>query len=539
MKKYWLLIVVLLLGAFFRLYQLGTIPNALTWDETALGYNAYSILKTGKDEFGKFMPIIFKSFGDYKPGLYVYLAVPSVAIFGLNEFAVRLPGALFGILAIFGVYLLSNTLFPNEKIKVKNWELNIGHFSAFTLAIMPLHIHFSRGAWETNVFSTLLLFAIYFLIMFIKTGKGLNYSILLALLTLITYQAAKILTPLAILLTIIVFWKDFYSHLRSFFERPLNLFVAILSAVVVLSIFISSSFGDAGNRLKRLSIFSYQPKIVTDIFHNRPQLMVRLISERYLNHLSPKLLFYEGTTISEKGHFPGLGVLQPFDFVAIVLGFAFLAKLTNKNVTIFLIGLLLLSPIPGSLTLSEFSTVRSFFMVIPLSIIVGLGLFYAFTKIKPLFILISLFTLVTSIYMSDLLFVHANFTYAKEFQYGYREAIKFINKYPDTKTVMTDVYGQPYIYYLFYSRYNPATYQKQNAFVDGGMDVGRVTKIDKVEFHQFDDGEIASSPNTIYIGSIGNIKNEFNYRSSYVEAFETISYPDGQTAFRTVKTKAE
>lgn len=533
MKKYSILIIALLLGAFLRLYQLGSIPNALTWDEAALGYNAYSILKTGKDEFGKTLPIIFQSFGDYKPGLYVYLAIPSVAILGLNEFAVRLPSVIFGILAIFGVFLLVKELFFNEKQKHL-----MGSFAALALAVMPLHIHFSRGAWETNVFATILLFAIYFLLKFVRTGKYLNYSILLALSTFFVYQAAKIFTPLVILLFVIIYWKDFFNRFFEYQKKLFNFSVLFLALAVVCSLFVSSMTGDAGNRLKRLSIFSYQPEIATDIFHNKPQLMIRLITERYLNHLSPKLLFYEGIAVYERGHFPGLGVLQPFDFIALVLGFVFIAKQTSKKASLLIVGLLLLSPIPGSLTLSEYSTVRSFFMVIPLAIIVGLGIYYAFIKTKPLFYLLCLIMFVFTIYLGDLLFTHANFTYATEFQYGYREAVQFINKYPaGTHVIMTDVYGQPYIYYLFYSRFDPATYQKNNGFVSGGLDVGRVPKIGNIEFRQFGEGDIQNDKNTIFIGTVGNIKDDFDYNSSNIETHETINLPSGLTAFRIVKTK--
>ena len=100
MKRYLPLIIALILGSFLRLWQLSSVPNGLTLDEAAICYNAYSILKTGHDEHGAFLPVIFKSFGDYKPGAYIYLTVPSVAVFGLNEFAVRFPSALAGILAI-------------------------------------------------------------------------------------------------------------------------------------------------------------------------------------------------------------------------------------------------------------------------------------------------------------------------------------------------------------------------------------------------------------------------------------------------------
>jgi 4-amino-4-deoxy-L-arabinose transferase-like glycosyltransferase len=88
------LLAIICVAALLRFYHLSTVPPHLTPDEASLGYNAYSILKTGKDEYGQSLPIIFKSFGDYKPGLYVYATVPFVAVFGLNEFAVRAASAI-------------------------------------------------------------------------------------------------------------------------------------------------------------------------------------------------------------------------------------------------------------------------------------------------------------------------------------------------------------------------------------------------------------------------------------------------------------
>ena len=51
-----------ILAIFLRFTQLGQIPLGLNKDETAIGYNAYSILKTGRDEYGNYMPLYFKSF---------------------------------------------------------------------------------------------------------------------------------------------------------------------------------------------------------------------------------------------------------------------------------------------------------------------------------------------------------------------------------------------------------------------------------------------------------------------------------------------
>ena len=105
---------IFLLATILRLWQLGTVPVSPDWDEAAIGYNAYSLLSTGKDEFGKTFPLVFRSFNDYKPPLYIYLTMPSIAIFGLNTWSVRLPSALMGILAVIGTYYLVVELLKSQ-----------------------------------------------------------------------------------------------------------------------------------------------------------------------------------------------------------------------------------------------------------------------------------------------------------------------------------------------------------------------------------------------------------------------------------------
>ena len=162
--KNWLLIIILVFAAILRLWQLGIIPPHLTPDEASLGYNAYSILKTGRDEYGELLPIVFRSFGDFKPGLYIYLTTPFVAILGLTELAVRLPSALAGILAVWLIYAISKQLYirkASKKFIFKNAE-KLALFGALLLAINPWHIHFSRGTWEFNLALTFTVAGIYF-----------------------------------------------------------------------------------------------------------------------------------------------------------------------------------------------------------------------------------------------------------------------------------------------------------------------------------------------------------------------------------------
>ena len=100
------LTAIFILAAFLRYYMLGTIPLGLNNDETAIGYNAYTILQSGKDEYGTSFPLYFRSFDDYKLPVYIYMTSINEKIFGATPFAVRFPSALFGSLSVIAIYLL-------------------------------------------------------------------------------------------------------------------------------------------------------------------------------------------------------------------------------------------------------------------------------------------------------------------------------------------------------------------------------------------------------------------------------------------------
>ena len=534
MKKTSLILaIILFLGFSLRLYRLSSLPPGLTWDEAALGYNAYSILKTARDEHGAFLPLIFKSFGDYKPGLYVYLTVPFVALFGLNEFAVRLPSVVFGTLAIYGVYLLVTSL----KLKTSNKP---GLLAALALALSPWHIHFSRGAWEVNVFVTILLFAIYFFIKSLKNPKYFIFWTLLSASTVLVYQGAKMLTPLVFLALLIIYFPKVKKILSSWMAPQSHRIILVFLGLSLSILFIQNLTGPAGNRLTRLSIFGYRPEISGNkLFHNQAQLTSQLIASRYLYHFSPEVLFYQGNVVTERGHLPKQGMLYITDAFLLLLGLVVLVRSKNKQSRFLILSLLFLSPLPASLTLSEFSTVRGLFMVIPLSIISALGLYYLLTQTKKIISFpILVFIVLNTILTLNIYFNHSFETLAKEFNYGYKQAFEQINSLPKAdKIIFTDVYGQPYIYYLFYNQFNPKDYQRLNSYQSQGVDVGKVDRVgDKIEFHQFSQSEIFNHSNTWFVGSKGNIQDKFDPTDSRVEYYSEIKILNKDPVFRLVKT---
>ena len=52
MKKHLPIILIIILASVLRLYGISRFPAGLNADEASLGYNAYSLLQTGRDEHG-------------------------------------------------------------------------------------------------------------------------------------------------------------------------------------------------------------------------------------------------------------------------------------------------------------------------------------------------------------------------------------------------------------------------------------------------------------------------------------------------------
>ena len=133
--------LVLILAFFLRFNKVTEIPPALNWDEVSIAYNAYSILNTGKDEWGVFLPIHFKAYGEYKLPAQIYASIPGIAFFGLNELGVRITPVVYGTLTVLLMFFLGRAIFQSSLV---------GIFAATLLAISPWHIHLTRASFESS-----------------------------------------------------------------------------------------------------------------------------------------------------------------------------------------------------------------------------------------------------------------------------------------------------------------------------------------------------------------------------------------------------
>src|SRR3990170_8763844 len=100
------ILVILTIAAFLRIWKISEVPVSLFSDELDVGYHAYSNIKTGRDYMGNPWPLYFHSYADFRAPVYIYTAVPTVAIFGITPLGVRLPAMVFGVLGVWAMYLL-------------------------------------------------------------------------------------------------------------------------------------------------------------------------------------------------------------------------------------------------------------------------------------------------------------------------------------------------------------------------------------------------------------------------------------------------
>src|SRR4030042_5000305 len=173
------ILLILILAFFLRFYSFPSIPLGFSPDEASFGYDAYSLLKTGKDQWGHKLPLVLESFGDFKSPLYTYMAIPFISIIGLTKFAVRLPNALLGTAAVYVTYLLVKTIknYFDKKLEIGNWKLET--YASLLLAISPWHIMMSRGAFEANLTTFFLPLGMYLFLIGLKNHKYLVFSFLI------------------------------------------------------------------------------------------------------------------------------------------------------------------------------------------------------------------------------------------------------------------------------------------------------------------------------------------------------------------------
>jgi len=433
--KNWLILFLILgLAIFLRFWQLGKTPEGFYCDEAALGYNAYSIMETGKDEFGKSWPVLFRSFGDFKTPIYVYLLVPIYKFFGVSVWSTRLLSALMGMIGIwFSFWLVKN---------LSN-KISLGLIIALLLAISPWSIIFSRTSYETNMAFTFLIVALWSFYKFKKNKKWLILTGIMAALSFLTYHSERVIVPL-------VFLVLFIKERKIIFDKKniKTLIMAIVLGLILVfpTIKLMTTAGFL-SRLNSLKINGFKEFL-----------------SLYTAYFSPRYLFGLGDA-SPRSSYPDLAPFLFWQLPFFILGIIWLFeknKNEKKDFKFLIILLMVASPVPASMTRDPFYTIRALPLVLPLTILIALGIEKFLKKYKKIGILILIGLIIWSfgkLYLS--VFKFNDYFMGKYWEIGIEEMIKNIKK-EKIPVILDNSRGEIYSQILFFTKTDPLEYQKNN-----------------------------------------------------------------------------
>ncbi len=456
-------LLVFLLGLILRLYQVPAVPPSLSWDEVSIGYNAYSILKTGRDEHGTRFPLAaFAAYGDYKPVVPIYLTVPSIAVFGLNEFAVRLPSIVAGALTVPVVYGIVSELLPGL-----HW---VSLLSSFVLAVSPWHVNLSRAGFEANIATFFISVGVWLVLRARTSPKLWVYCWLPFVLAINTFNSARYFSPILVIGLFIFCWGQIKKNIKIF---VLGIGIACIFAAPLVPYLLSK---EARLRFNEVNIFSDVKVVETanartaadgntwwaNVLHNRRVGYAREYFVHFFDNLEPRFLFIRGDG-NPKFSIQDVGQLYLIEFPFLLLGIFGLFRFYPRVASLLLFWLIA-SIIPAAVARETPHALRIENSLPTWHIFIAFGIYSLIQMSKRykklLIAVISVLYLFSVSYYLHNYYGYYPVEYSGEWQYGYREAIRFVMPVKDTykRVVMTDSIGRPYMYTLFYGVYDPEMY---------------------------------------------------------------------------------
>lgn len=533
-----LLLLICTIAIVTRLAFLGSFPSGFTPDEASFGYDAYSIIKTGRDQWGKVLPLVLESHGDFKMPLYTYLALPSVALFGLTEYAVRFPNAILSLASIAFMYVLSLEISNLLGIKKKQ-STTVALVAAFFYTLSPWYVSLSRGAFEANLINFFLPASLFMFFKGMKHAKFLLSSMALFGIALFSYHSARFIVPLVVA-SLWLMWGKHISVTRNkkgialaLFAAlfALNLYTNVLGAgarVADISVFSGGSEAAAWDRLAMIQ--SGVPSPVARLVHNKFTVGIKRFAVNYQQYYSYQFWVSKGAAESTYGMVPGVGVWGATATILFLCGLWVLMPLYRKRVFLFLIFWLFLAPVPAALSAGVGYAGNRAAPLIPITTIIasyGVLLFKRNTKLFAM--IVSLLFLVESVvflrtYTSD----QTRATTGKAMLFGNMRVSELANRYSDKNVIISTSLSEPQMYVAFSTRMDPKLYQNATVswdYQERGlrfMDQHPEYMVSSYHFKRIDWKVDKLRSETIFIGR----PNEFEGAT----VLETIYYSDGSAA---------
>jgi len=526
------LILILLLGLSLRIYSLGKLPISLNWDEAVYGYNSFSLLKTGRDEYGTSWPKHIMSKNNFMQSGYAYLAEIPIALGGLNEFTIRLPAAVFGTATILLSFLVSKEMFKSKWLSL---------ISASLVAVNPWHVQASRLGLPFTTAVFLLALLVYLLLLSIKRPWLLTAAALVAGAGFYVYNSVVVMAPLLVLGFGLIYFKKLIQHWKWAGVSLVIFIVMVLpvitdsgatqrfSSINILDPRYNTNFFKAAT--SRLTDIQRGNVISGGVFHNQGLITGIEYLKNYFKYWNGNFLFLD-TSDQRMFYNSNIGLFYIWELPLMIVGIYSMLK-KRKRQHLFSLWWLVAAPAPAAFALGAPIAWRGLTFIPIASMLAAYGayhIFYKVNKFRPKILMPALGASLLIMAISVTYFWHQYSVHSPiEFAAGWREGMKEMAQFVDVnqnkydKIIVTTANKLPYIYIMFYNQLDPDKLQKTNE--------RHYKRLGKYEFRKIDWLEDRKLKNTLILGTDTEIPRE---APGFIKS---IIRGDSSVAFRIVKTQ--
>lgn len=285
MKKWFVIILILLFSSVVIFFKFNQMPHNISFDEIEFArlalslennnYSSYSSMATGHST------------------LYFYILLLFIKLFGITNFALRLPSAIFGVGCVLVFFFVLKQVFNKT-----NYYL-LPFIGAFVLLTSRWFLNFARFSFEATFLLFLELISILFVLKYSKNKENLFLVLsgIFAGFSFLSYVPGRIffLVPLIILLYKKIKIKELFLYIVPF---------ALMAAPLIFYLITNT---DA--RINEVSIFSQKVSTPSK---------VKMISE---NAQKTLIMFNLSGDMNGRHNYPGKPALN------LLLGLMFIAGL--------------------------------------------------------------------------------------------------------------------------------------------------------------------------------------------------------------------
>ncbi len=503
-----ILAAAMVAGIGLRVMRLGQLPPGLHPDEACNGYDAYSILKTGRDHHGNFLPLVIQGFDDYRMPLFDYSLAPLVGAFGLEPATIRLGAALWGVADQAAIAAMAALLlgWPGAAM------------AAVLVALSPWQLHLSRLALEITTSSATIDLAMLCFFLWLARRKS-HWLILSGLcfgLSLYAYSITKAFVPLMIGWLTLCYWREL--------ERAAGAAAVAMALVVLLAlpqgILLLRHTAQMQARFEQISVFSGEGSMRDRIDQ---------FGSAFASYFGPSFLFLQGDS-NPTLHPPGLGQLLPEQALLIALGLTALIGSRRRKLALVLLGWIVLGVLPAAMLVPAPHALHSILAFAPWTLLSALG----FTTLLELdfrnrmlklgaAVAIVIATIVSGSWFVWVYFRDYPVLEESDFRYGLDQVVRDSEKFGDGPRVFLTDLGTGYIFVLFFRPYPPELFQRTRVVRENGM-FGKVFGFDRYLFPSFNAQSLfASMEHGVFIFGGDN--------PPPAPPAETIHYLDGSVAY--------